>query len=95
MHLMMQHEVPDDFVVATGQAHSVREFCDAAFRAVGLDYQQYVVSKPEFYRPAEVHQLLGDATKAKQRLGWTPRIDFKTLVTTMAEHDLRVARGEV
>jgi len=95
MYLMMQQPVPDDYVVATGKTHSVREFCEAAFSAVGLDYRNHVVSQPAFYRPAEVHTLLGDATKARTRLGWAPRIDFETLVTSMAEHDMRVARGEI
>ncbi len=92
MYLMMQQPAADDYVVATGETHSVREFCDAAFRAVGLDYREHVVADPQFFRPAEVHLLLGDATHARAKLGWRPTIGFEELVTMMAEHDLELAR---
>lgn len=91
MYLMLQQETADDFVVATGETHSVREFCDLAFQQVGLDYKDHVVVRPEFYRPAEVNLLLGDASKAQQKLGWSPDCRFEELVATMVEHDLAVA----
>jgi GDPmannose 4,6-dehydratase len=88
MHLMLQQEHPDDYVVATGETHSVREFCELAFRHAGLDYNEFVVTRPELYRPSEVHVLLGDATKARQRLGWQPTCTFEQLVRMMVDHDL-------
>ncbi len=88
MHLMLQQEEPDDFVVATGQTHSVREFCELAFGHVGLDYEQYLNVKTELYRPAEVQLLLGDASKAREKLGWQPTCSFDELVKMMVEHDL-------
>jgi len=89
MHLMLQQERPDDYVVATGETRTVREFCAAAFGHVGLDYEQYVVIRPEFYRPSEVHVLQGDASKAKRVLGWGPACAFEQLVTMMVDHDMR------
>ena len=91
MHLMLQQPTADDYLVATGSTHSVREFCELAFEIVGLDYRNYVVSRPEFYRPAEVHELQGDASKAKTDLGWAPQCDFRKLVELMVEHDLKLA----
>jgi GDPmannose 4,6-dehydratase len=91
MYLMMQQPVPDDYVVATGETHSVREFCEAAFGQLGLDYRQYVTQQAQFYRPAEIHLLQGDATLARERLGWRPTIGFKELVRMMVEHDLQAA----
>ncbi|MDH3717133.1 MAG: GDP-mannose 4,6-dehydratase [Planctomycetota bacterium] len=88
MHLMLQHDVPDDYVIATGESHSVREFCELAFRHVGLDYRDHVVADDAFYRPAEVNLLLGDATKARQTLGWRPTTNFQQLVAMMVDHDL-------
>jgi GDPmannose 4,6-dehydratase len=88
MHLMLQQPTPDDFVIATGETHTVREFCERAFGHVGLDYQQYVVEKPELHRPAEVQLLLGDASHAKAVLGWTPKVRFPELVTMMVDADL-------
>ena len=73
---MLQHDTPDDFVLATGEAHSVREFCEAAFGHVGLDYNDHVVVDERFFRPAEVDYLLGDATKARDVLGWEPTTSF-------------------
>jgi GDPmannose 4,6-dehydratase len=90
MHLMLQQEQPEDFVVATGETHTVREFCELAFARVGLDWQDYVRTDPKFERPAEVDYLVGDATKARERLGWRPQVDFKGLVETMVEADLEL-----
>lgn len=89
MHLMMQQTEPDDYVVATGEAHSVREFCECAFGKVGLDYKDFVVTDKNFYRPAEVDVLVGDATKARQTLGWGPRYTFDQLVNEMLDGDLQ------
>lgn len=95
MHSMLQQPQPDDYVIATGETHSVREFCDLAFGHVGLNYEDYVVVDPKFYRPAEVHLLLGDASKARQTLGWQPRITFPQLVRMMVDHDLKaIADGD-
>jgi GDPmannose 4,6-dehydratase len=91
IHQMLQQKVPNDYIIATGKSHSVREFCELAFNIVGLDYRDYVISRPEFYRPAEIHLLLGDASKARAEIGWTPRCDFRQLVTEMVEHDLQLA----
>ena len=88
---MLQHDEPDDFVIATGEAHSVAEFCDAAFGHVGLDYRDHVVVDDRFMRPAEVDYLLGDATKASDELGWTPATTFGELVTMMVDADLAAA----
>lgn len=87
--LMMNHQHSDDFVLATGETHSVRDFCKIAFDFAGLgDYQNYVEVDPRFYRPAEVDVLLGDATKARRELGWKPRYSFKDLVEEMVQSDL-------
>lgn len=88
MHLMLQQPEPDDFVVGTGETHSVREFCELAFNEVGLDYRDFVIEDPQFYRPAEVDLLIGDATKAKEVLGWKPRHTFRQLVSEMVTHDV-------
>lgn len=94
IHLMLQQEKPDDFVIATGRAHSVRDLCKLAFECAGLDYRDYVISRPEFYRPAEVYTLQGDASKARAKLGWEPTCDFRQLVEMMVKHDLEVTRRE-
>ena len=88
MHLMLQQDEPDDYVVAMGETHSVREFCEAAFSHVGLNYLDYVLEDPQFYRPAEVDLLIGDASKAKTKLGWEPTYTFETLVKEMVDSDL-------
>jgi len=88
MWLMLQQEKPDDYVVATGEPHSVREFCEIAFAEAGLDWKDFVVSDPKFFRPAEVEVLTGDAAKAKKVLGWERRYDFKSLVREMVAADL-------
>ena len=95
MWLMMQADEPDDYVIATGETHSVREFLDAAFGMLDLDWKQHVEVDPRYYRPAEVELLLGDATKARNKLGWKPRVTFPELVRIMVERDLEVAREEV
>ena len=83
MWMMLQQPAPDDYVVATGETHSVREFVELAFRCVGLEYQQYVVTDDELFRPAEVNILQGDASKARRALGWTPKVNFEELVREM------------
>jgi GDPmannose 4,6-dehydratase len=88
MHLMLQQDEPDDYVVAMGETHSVREFCEAAFSHVGLNYMDFVREDPQFYRPAEVDLLIGDASKAKAKLGWKPTYTFETLVKEMVDSDL-------
>jgi GDPmannose 4,6-dehydratase len=88
MHLMLQQPQADDYVVGTGEAHSVREFVQAAFGHVGLDWQEHVRTDPRFVRPAEVDQLLADATKARQVLDWAPRTSFGELVAMMVDADL-------
>ena len=90
MHAMLQQAEPDNYVVATGESHSVRDFCAIAFAEVGLDYQEYVEIDPSFYRPAEVDLLLGDATKARQQLGWEPQHTFRNLIREMVENDLEL-----
>jgi len=90
MWLMLQQDEPRDYVVATGETHTVREFCDIAFKRVGLDYKDYVKVDPEFYRPAEVDILLGDPSETKKLLGWQPKISFEDLVHMMVDSDLGV-----
>ena len=89
MWLMLQQEKADDYVIATGETHSVREFLDEAFGLVGLDWKKYVEIDPRYYRPAEVDLLLGDPAKAKEKLGWKPKTTFKELVKIMLEYDLK------
>jgi len=90
---MVQHETPNDYVVATGESHSVREFLDIAFRHIGIDdWDDFVVIDPEFYRPAEVDYLLGIPAKAKRVLGWKPEISFQKLVERMVDSDVEAAR---
>jgi GDPmannose 4,6-dehydratase len=88
MWLMLQQEQPDDYVVATGETHTVREFVDTAFSAVGLDWQDHVEIDPKYYRPAEVDLLIGDASKAERILGWRPATTFKDLVRLMVDADI-------
>jgi GDPmannose 4,6-dehydratase len=88
MWLMLQQDEPEDFVIATGEPHSVQEFIDVAFARVGLDPAQHVVVDPEFLRPAEVDHLVGDASKARSKLGWEPRVSFEELVEMMVDADL-------
>jgi GDPmannose 4,6-dehydratase len=94
MWLMLQQPQPDDFVVATGETHSVREFLDEVFGQLGLDWKRHVEIDPRYFRPAEVDLLLGDAAKARQVLGWKPGVTFKTLAKMMTEADWELARRE-
>lgn len=89
--LMLQQSVPDDYVIATGQTHSVKEFLKEAFGYVGLDWKKYVEIDPKYYRPTEVHVLVGDASKARKKLNWKPKTSFKQLVRIMVEADLAEA----
>ena len=91
MWRMLQQDQPDDYVIATGETHSVREFCEEAFGCVGLDWKDYVKVDPKYFRPAEVDLLLGDASKARRELGWTPKVSFKQLAKLMVEADLESA----
>lgn len=95
MWLMLQQETPDDYVIGTGKTHSVRDFCQAAFSYLGLDYQDYVIQDERFYRPAETAQLVSDPQKAQQVLGWTPEISFEDLVHQMVDTDLKLAAQEL
>lgn len=94
MWLMMQADEADDYVIATGETRSVREFLDEAFGLLDLDWNNYVEIDPRYYRPAEVDLLLGDATKAREKLGWEPKVPFKEMVRIMIDHDLQLARDE-
>ena len=94
MWLMLQQEEPDDFVVATGRTHSVREYLEIAFTHVDLDWQDYVEFDESLLRPAEVDVLTGDATKAKEKLGWEPRVSFAELVKIMVDHDVALAQAD-
>jgi len=91
MWLMLQQPAPDDYVIATGETHSVREFLEEAFGIVGLDWQKYVEIDQKYFRPAEVDLLIGDPSKAKEKLGWEPKVKFKDLVKMMVEADIKNA----
>jgi GDPmannose 4,6-dehydratase len=94
MWLMLQQKEADDYVVATGESHSVAEFLEEAFGLASLDWKKYVKTDPRYFRPSEVDHLLGDASKARQKLGWKPKVSFKQLVKMMVEHDLDIAQQE-
>lgn len=94
MWRMLQQEAPDDFVICTGETHSVREFCELAFGRAGLDYKDHVVVDERFFRPAEVDLLVGDAAKAETQLGWRPRTRFNQLVEMMVDHDLETLQRQ-
>jgi GDPmannose 4,6-dehydratase len=94
MWLMLQQDRPGDFVVATNETHTVRDFCQEAFTLVGLDWQKYVKHDSRYERPAEVDLLIGNPEKARRELGWSPKVRFKELVKIMVEHDLALARHE-
>ncbi len=94
MWMMLQQDTPDDYVVATGETHEVREFCEKAFARLDLNYKDYVEIDPRYYRPAEVDLLLGDPAKAKRQLGWEPQVTFDELVNMMVDADLELARRE-
>jgi GDPmannose 4,6-dehydratase len=94
MWLMLQQDQPDDYVVGTGETHSVRELCQIAFDHLGLDYQEYVKVDPRFFRPAEVDQLVSDPGKARRMLGWQPKVSFRELVEMMVDADLKRLQAE-
>src|SRR5687767_6417320 len=94
MWLMMQAEKSDDYVIATGETHSVKEFVEETFGYLDLDWKEHVEIDPWYYRPSEVDLLLGDASKARKQLGWEPKVSFRELVRLMVDHDLILARGE-
>jgi GDPmannose 4,6-dehydratase len=94
MWMMLQHKEPGDFVVATGEAFSVRQLCEEAFSCVGLDWEKYVEIDPQYFRPTEVDYLLGDPSKAKNAFGWKPKTSFQQLVRMMVESDLHLAESE-
>jgi GDPmannose 4,6-dehydratase len=93
MWLMLQQPQPDDYVVATGETHTVRELCEVGFAHVGLDWSRYVTVDPAFVRPAEVDLLIGDASKARRVLGWAPKYSVHELVRMMVDADLRAVRA--
>src|SRR5260370_42274786 len=93
MWLMLQQDRPDDYVVATGETHSVQEFAEVAFSGEGLDWRDHVVVDPSLYRPSEVHVLLGEAAKARRELGWTYRTSFRGLVGEMLAADLEAQKS--
>jgi GDPmannose 4,6-dehydratase len=94
MWMMMNTEKPEDYVIATGETHSVREFLEKTFGYLDLDWQEYVEIDPRYFRPAEVDLLLGDASKARKELGWEPKVSFNELVKLMTDHDLELAKQE-
>jgi GDPmannose 4,6-dehydratase len=94
MWLMLQHDKPEDFVIATGETHSVREWIEECFTLLGLDWQKFVETDPRYLRPAEVDLLLGDYSKAKKALNWEPAVRFKDLAKMMIESDLKMAQQE-
>lgn len=94
MWLMLQQPYPDDYVLATGETHTIREFCEEAFGYAGLDYKDYVEVDPRYFRPSEVDLLIGDPTKAQKILGWEPKVKFKELVKIMMDADLELAEVE-
>jgi GDPmannose 4,6-dehydratase len=94
MRLMLQQPEPGDYVVATGETHSVRDFCETAFAVAGLEWEDFVVVDPTFYRPAEVDLLVGDASRARTELGWAPNMGFRELVAMMVEADVALVTDE-
>ena len=94
MYLMMQHETPEDWVLATGETHTVKEFLEVAFKSVDLDWEKYVETSEKYFRPNEVDYLLGDSTKARTRLNWEPKVNFQELVQLMVNFDMKEAERE-
>jgi GDPmannose 4,6-dehydratase len=94
MWMMLQHTEPGDFVVATGEAYSVRQFLDESFGYANLDWHEYVEIDPLYFRPTEVDYLLGDPTKARNAFGWQPKTSFKQLVQMMVDHDILLAKSD-
>jgi GDPmannose 4,6-dehydratase len=95
MWMMLQADEPDDYVIATGEQHTVREFCDRAFARAGLDWEDHVAIDPRYFRPAEVDSLLGDASRARERLGWAPKVRFAELVDIMVDEDVRMLEDQL
>ena len=93
--MMLQHPEPEDFVIATGESHTVREFCEVVFDHVGLDPERYIDIDPTYYRPAEVDYLLGDASKAAKVLGWEPKTKFADLARLMVDADIQLLEDEM
>jgi GDPmannose 4,6-dehydratase len=94
MWMMLQQDKPDDYVVATNETHSVKEFCEVSFARLGLDWEKYVRYDQRYERPAEVELLIGNPAKARKQLGWEPKVRFKELVELMVDHDLDLAKRE-
>jgi len=94
IHLMLQQESPEDFVIASGESHTVKGFCELAFAEAGLNFRDHVVKDENFYRPAEVDSLVGDSTRARQILGWQPEYDFQQLIKDMVHNDLELLESE-
>jgi GDPmannose 4,6-dehydratase len=92
MHLILQHNEPDDFVISTGETHSIREFCEIVFKKLGLDYKEYVVQNPKYMRPEELRYLCGDCSKAKQTLCWKPEYTFDSMINEMIEEWMKQSR---
>ena len=92
---MLQQPTPDDFVISTGETHTIRELLDVAFGHLGLDWKKHVGVDPKYYRPTEVDTLLGDSSKAKRILGWEPKVLFKELIEMMVDHDLEEVKKEL
>ena len=92
---MLQADEPDDYVMATGETHTVREFLEVAFEHAGLDWQEYVEIDPRYFRPAEVDLLLGDATKARAKLGWQPKVGFRELIQMMVDADVSALEDQL
>jgi GDPmannose 4,6-dehydratase len=94
MWLMLQQDNPDDYIIATGETHSVKEFCEIAFGLLDLDYREFVEIDSDYYRPTEVDILLGDYSKAQKKLGWSPKTTFNNLIRLMIDHDMTIAEKE-
>ena len=94
MWAMLQQETPDDYVISTGKMISVEQFCEYAFKLVGLDYKKHIVVDPKYFRPVEVDELLGDSTKAKEKLNWAPKVNVFDLAKMMVDHDMELAKKE-
>jgi GDPmannose 4,6-dehydratase len=95
MWRMLQQDEPDDYVIATGEAHSVRDFLDEAASHIGVDWERHVEIDPKYYRPAEVDALCGDPSKAREKLGWEPKVTFKELVRIMIDADVKVIEDQL
>ena len=95
MHMILNHDTPDDFIVATGVTHSIREMCEYVFSQLDLDYKDYVVQNPKFMRPEELPYLKGDSTKIRKTLGWKPKYTFEMLMDEMIDHWILVYQGGI